>query len=123
MAVSHRIKLYLKANDVSVDALSEMTGISKKRLNSILNEGKTIRYNEFIKIVTALKVEPNTFLKARKPEDNPSGDNSTFDKLMVNILELSEKNLVLLLSFSNGLLRNGYQNEHKKSISNMEVAL
>lgn len=124
MTVAQRINFYLKANDISVDALSEMTGISTKRFNSILNEGKTIRYNEFIKIITALKVEPNTFLKARNPEDKSSEDNSTFNKLMINILDLSDKNLELLLCFSNGLLKNGYQKELKKvSMDEVEVAL
>lgn len=123
MTVAQRINLYLKANDVSVDTLSEMTGISTKRLNSILTNGKPMRGNEFIKIITALKVEPNTFLKARKLDDKSAEDNSTFNKLMENISELSEKNLRYLLYFSNGLLKNGYQNEIKKSMNKMEVAL
>lgn len=126
MTVAQRINLYSKANDISVDTLSEMTGISTKRLNSILNEDKTIRYNEFVKIITALKAEPNTFLKARKSDDKFSEDNSTFKKLMVNILALSERNLRLLLACSNGLLKNGYQKELKrdiKSLDKMEVAL
>lgn len=124
MTVAQRINLYLKANNISVDVLSEMLCISTKRFNSILNEGKTIRYNEFIKIITALKVEPNTFLKARKLDDKSAEDNSTFNKLMVNILELSDKNLELLLCFSNGLLKNGYQKELKKvSMDGVEVAL
>ncbi len=126
MTVSQRINLYLKANDISVDTLSEMTGVSTKRLNSILTSGKTMRHGDFLKIIIALNVEPNTFLKARKPEDKSSEGNSTFNKLMVNILTLSERNLRLLLACSNGLLKNGYQKELKKDIKSLdktEVAL
>lgn len=125
MTVSQRINLYLKANDVSVDTLSGMTGISTKRLNSILTNGKPMRGNEFIKIITALKVEPNTFLKARKLDDKSFEESDpTFNKLMANILALSERNLRYLLVFSNGLLKNGYQKESRKeSIDKMEVAL
>ncbi len=121
MTVSQRINLYLKANDISVNTLSEMTGISTKRLNSILTSGKPIRHGDFIKIIIALKVEPNKFLEARMPEHN-----STFNKLMANILTLSERNLRLLLACSNGLLKNGYQKEIRKDIKSMdkmEVAL
>jgi|GEM_PF-2356188 len=119
MTESQRISLYLKENNISTDTLSEMTGISAKRLKSILNNGKTMKLIEHIKIITALGVEPNAFLSVRKPGEKPFNESSPIiDKLMVNISALSEKNLGLLLHLSNGLLKNDYQKE-----KNMEVAL
>lgn len=127
MTVAQRINFYLKANDISVNSLSKMTGISTKRLNSILTSGKPMRYGDFLKIILALEVEPNTFLEPKKPgEILTEESNNTFKRLMVNILQMSERNLKLLLSCSNGLLKNGYQKELKKdlkSMDKMEVAL
>ena len=63
MKVYKRLKIYLDKNNITQKKLSELTGISEGTLSLILRGGRKFECDELQKVVTALKVPPETFIK------------------------------------------------------------
>lgn len=62
MKVHERINVYITANGVTADALSNSTGIPKDRLGSILNGKETLYAKDLKAICLALNVSPEIFI-------------------------------------------------------------
>lgn len=62
MKVHTKIQAYITANGVTLDALSQRTGIPKNRLGSILNGEETLYAKDLKAICLALNVSPEKFI-------------------------------------------------------------
>lgn len=63
MSIGKQIKIYLTQNNISQAWLSEETKISPSKLSASLNDKRKLNVNEYARIISALKVEANTFIK------------------------------------------------------------
>lgn len=63
MSVGKRIKKYLEENNIKQNWLSEKINIASSKLNEVLNGKRKLTVEEFEKIIGALDVEANTFIK------------------------------------------------------------
>ena len=70
MKVESKIKQYLEENHIQQKVLSEVTGIPIPRLNLTLNGRRNLKFDEYELICGALRVDVNTFLEARIPEQS-----------------------------------------------------
>lgn len=86
--VAQRISNYLQENCISESSLSRMSGISTKRLKTILTSGKPIRFIELEKIINALNVDPNKFLIARKPVGKSVEETNSIDMAGQEVISL-----------------------------------
>lgn len=65
MSIAKEIRIYLTKNNISQTWLSEQTGITLTKLNMALNDKRKIPVDEYAKIVEALNVDANTFIKSK----------------------------------------------------------
>mgnify|MGYP003370051531 CR=1 FL=1 len=65
MSIGKKIYMYLHANEISQTWLSENCGIALPKLNASLKEKRRITVDEFEKIINALNVDANTFIKSK----------------------------------------------------------
>lgn len=63
MSIGKQIKLYLIQNNISQAWLSEETKISPSKLSASLNDKRKLNVNEYARIINALNVEANEFIK------------------------------------------------------------
>ncbi len=63
MTVSKNIKVYLIEHNITQKWLSKETGIDKEKLNLSLNDNRKLDVEEFAKIIVALNVSADTFIK------------------------------------------------------------
>ncbi len=63
MNVSERIKIYLVANKITQKELSEKTGIARDKISQSLNNNRKLDTEEFEKIISALGVSADVFIK------------------------------------------------------------
>lgn len=63
MSIGKQIKVYLIKNNISQAWLSEETKISPSKLSASLNDKRKLNVNEYARIINALKVEANEFIK------------------------------------------------------------
>lgn len=63
MSIGKQIKIYLTQNNISQAWLSEETKISPSKLSASLNDKRKLNVNEYARIISALKVEANKFIK------------------------------------------------------------
>ena len=62
MKVHERINVYITANGVTTDALSNSTGIPKDQLGSMLSGKETLYAKDLKAICLALNVSPEIFI-------------------------------------------------------------
>lgn len=102
MKAYQRIKNYLQANDITESELSQRTGFSEKRINSILTGKGRISIDDMDRICKALGTDPQSLLDWRP-------DNKVFYELVTLAMDLSLENQRYALSFIKGLSKNpGY---------------
>lgn len=63
MSVGKRIKMYLVENGITQNYISEQAKIALPKLNASLNGKRKLQVEEFKRIINALNVDANTFLK------------------------------------------------------------
>lgn len=63
MSVAKNIKVYLTENDITQKWLSSKTGIDSEKLSLSLNDKRKLNTEEFAKILIALQVPAETFIK------------------------------------------------------------
>lgn len=63
MSIGKQIKMYLIQNNISQAWLSEETKISPSKLSASLNDKRKLNVNEYARIISALSVEANKFIK------------------------------------------------------------
>ena len=63
MSVAKEIKVYLAKNSITQKWLSMQTGINPEKLSLSLNEKRKLDTEEFSKILIALNVPAETFIK------------------------------------------------------------
>ncbi len=63
MSVGKRIKMYLVENGITQNHISEQAKIALPKLNASLNGKRKLQVEEFKRIIDALNVDANTFLK------------------------------------------------------------
>ena len=68
MKVETKIKQYLAAKRIQQKTISKLTGIPASRLNLTLNCRRNLKFDEYELICGALRVDVNTFLEPRVPE-------------------------------------------------------
>jgi DNA-binding Xre family transcriptional regulator len=97
-----RIKNYLQVNDITESELSQRTGFSEKRINSMLTGKGRISIDDMDRICKALETDPQSILDGRP-------DNKVFHELVTLAMDLSIENQRHALSFIKGLAKNpGY---------------
>ena len=102
MKTYQRIKNYLQANDITENELSQGTGFSEKRINSILTGKGRISIDDMDRICKALKTDPQSLLDGKL-------NNRVFHELVTLAMDLSLENQRYALSFIKGLSKNpGY---------------
>lgn len=102
MKTYQRIKNYLQVNDITENELSQRSGISEKRINSMLTGKGRISIDDMDRICKALGTDPQSILDG-KP------DNKVFHELVTLAMDLSLENQRYALSFVKGLSKNpGY---------------
>lgn len=62
MKVHEKIKTYIVANGVAMDALSKSTGIAQDRLGAMLSGKETLYAKDLKSICLALNVSPEAFV-------------------------------------------------------------
>lgn len=62
MKVHEKIKAYIVANGVAMDALSKSTGIAQDRLGAMLSGEETLYAKDLKSICLALNVSPEAFV-------------------------------------------------------------
>lgn len=70
MKVHERINVYITANGITTDALSNSTGIPKDRLGSILSGKETLYAQDLKAICLALNVSPEIFIDTQRGNGN-----------------------------------------------------
>lgn len=65
MPIGKQIRLYLIEKGIRQNWLSEQTKISLSKLNMSLNGKRKLLAEEYAKIVEALNVDANTFIKSK----------------------------------------------------------
>nr|DAM54124.1 MAG TPA: Regulatory protein [Caudoviricetes sp.] len=65
MSISSEIHLYLVKHNISQTWLSEKAGIALPKLNASLKEKRKLPVDEYEKIVNALGVNANTFIRSK----------------------------------------------------------
>lgn len=63
MSVAKNIKVYLVKNNITQKWLSKKTGIESEKLSMSLNDKRKLDAEEFAKIIVALQVPAETFIK------------------------------------------------------------
>lgn len=63
MSVGKRIKKYLQQNNINQNWVSKKINITSSKLDKVLNGKRKLTVEEFEKIIVALNVEANTFIK------------------------------------------------------------
>lgn len=63
MSVAKEIKTYLVVNDIKQKWLANKIGMDCDKLSQALNEKRKIDIEEFSRIIFALEVPPETFIK------------------------------------------------------------
>lgn len=102
MKVYQKIREYLQVNDITENELSQKTGISEKRIHSMLTGEGRISIDDMDRICKALETDPQSILDG-KP------DNKVFHELVTLAMDLSLENQRYALSFVKGLSKNpGY---------------
>ncbi len=69
VSVAKRIKLYLVANGIQQKRIAITTGIGEEKLSQSLNGKRKLETEEFAKIVNALNVSADTFIKPEVSDD------------------------------------------------------
>ena len=102
MKVYQKIREYLQVNGITESELSQKSGMSEKRINSILTGKGRISIDDMDHICKALETDPQSILDG-KP------DNRVFHELVTLAMDLSLENQRYALSFIKGLAKNpGY---------------
>ncbi len=70
MKVHERINVYMTANGITTDALSNSTGIPKDRLGSMLSGKETLYAKDLKAICLALNVSPEIFIETQRGNGN-----------------------------------------------------
>lgn len=70
MKVHERINVYITANGITTDALSNSTSIPKDRLGSMLSGKETLYSKDLKAICLALNVSPETFIDTQGGNGN-----------------------------------------------------
>lgn len=66
MRVHERVKMYLEENRITQKELAKKCGMSEVTISLILRGGRKFECDEFEKIILALNVSADTFMKCSK---------------------------------------------------------